>query len=81
VLQGLGPQLSNVDVILMEMSLVDYNKGAPLIDVVLGELRMMGFVLYDIVEQHRYYGGDLMQIDGLFVRPTCRFRAQPPFWH
>jgi FkbM family methyltransferase len=80
VLWGLGPQLSNVEVILMEMSLVDYNKGAPLIDVVLGELRKMGFLLYDVVEQHRYHSGDLLQIDGLFVRPTSRFRAQPPFW-
>src|SRR6185312_7024421 len=31
VLGGLGHQLSKIEVILMEMSLVDYNKGAPLI--------------------------------------------------
>lgn len=80
VLRGLGRQLSNVEVILMEMSLVEYNKGAPLIDVVLSELRGMGFVLYDIVEEHRHLGGRLLQIDGLFVRPTSRLRPQPPFW-
>jgi FkbM family methyltransferase len=80
VLRGLGCQLSNVEVILLEMSLVDYNRGAPLIDVLLGELRGMGFVLYDIVEEHRHLGGRLFQIDGLFVRPTSRFRPQPPFW-
>jgi FkbM family methyltransferase len=80
VLRGLGHQLSKVEVILMEMSLAEYNKGAPLIDVVLNELRAVGFVLYDIVEEHRYRGGSLLQIDGLFVRPTSRFRPQPPFW-
>jgi len=61
------------------MSLVEYNKGASLIDVMLGELRRMDFVLYDIVEEQRY-GGRLFQLDGLFVRPTSRFRPQPPFW-
>ncbi len=81
VIRGLGRHLSNIEVILMEMSLVDYNKGAPLIDVILSELRQVGFVLYDIVEEHRYVGGGLLQIDGIFVRPTSRFRPQPPFWN
>jgi FkbM family methyltransferase len=80
VLRGLGRQLSTVEVILMEMSLVDYNEGAPLIDVILGELKEMGFLLYDIVEEHRHLGGRLFQIDGIFVRPNSRFRPQPPFW-
>lgn len=79
VLRGLGNHLSIIEVILMEMSLVDYNKGAPLIDVVLSDLSQMGFVLYDIVEEHRRLGGRLFQIDGLFVRPSSRFRPQPPF--
>jgi hypothetical protein len=80
VLRGLGRQLSKTEVILMEMSLVDYNKGAPLIDVVLSELSGMDFVLYDIVEEHRDPGGRLLQLDGLFVRPTSRFRPHAPFW-
>jgi FkbM family methyltransferase len=80
VLRGLGYQLSMVEVILMELSLVDYNKGAPLISTVLSTLNEMGFVLYDIVEEHRHLGGRLLQVDGLFVRPTSHFRPQPPFW-
>jgi FkbM family methyltransferase len=79
VLAGLGRRLSMIEVILTEMSLVEYNKGAPLIDAVLRELNQIGFVLYDIVEEHRF-GGKLFQIDGLFVRPSSRFRPQPPFW-
>jgi hypothetical protein len=80
VLRGLGYHRSKVEVILMEISLVNYNKGAPLIDVVLSDLGRMGFVLYDILEERRDLGGRLLQIDGLFVRPTSRFRPQPPFW-
>ena len=80
VLRGLGSHLSKIEVILMEISLVDYNKGAPLIDVVLSELNGMGFVLNDIVEERRDLKRRLLQIDGLFVRPTSRFRLQPPFW-
>ena len=76
----MGDELSKVEVILMEISLVEYNKGAPLIHVVLNELSVMGFVLYDVVEEHRHLGGRLFQIDGLFVRPTSRFRPHPPFW-
>ncbi len=80
VLRGLGHHLSKVEVILMEMSLVEYNGGAPLIGAVLSELGGMGFVLYDLVEEHRYFAGQLLQIDGLFVSPSSPFRPQPPFW-
>jgi len=79
VLRGLGHHLSKIEVVLLEMSLVDYNKGAPQIDVVLRELGEMGFVLYDIVEEHRH-AGRLLQMDGIFLRPNSRFRPQPPFW-
>jgi FkbM family methyltransferase len=77
VLGGLGYQLSKVEVILMEMSLVDYNKGAPLIGVVLRELSDMGFVLYDIIEEHRDRCGRLLQIDGLFLRPYLPISSAP----
>lgn len=79
ILAGLGLHLSMVEVILMEMSLVNYNSGAPLIGRVMGEMSRMGFVLYDIVEEHRV-AGHLFQVDGLFVRPGSRLRRHPPFW-
>lgn len=79
VIKGLGDRLSMVEVILMEMSLVQYNEGAPLIDVVLNRMSQLGFVLYDIVEEHRFEGGHLFQIDGLFVHPDSRYRLKPPF--
>jgi FkbM family methyltransferase len=80
VLRGLGERLADAEFILMEMSLVEYNEGAPLIAKALSSLENMGFVLCEIVEEHRHRDGALLQIDGLFARPTSRFRAQPPFW-
>ncbi len=80
VLKGLGYHLSTVEIILIEMSLVNYNEGAPLLDVVLAELAEIGFILYDIVGEHRYTTGQLLQIDGIFIRPSSRSRPQPPFW-
>jgi hypothetical protein len=70
-----------VEVIMIELSLVEYNKGAPLIATVLSELSKIGFVLYDIVEEHRHWSGGLLQIDGLFMRSGSRFRLHPPFWN
>ena len=80
VLRGLGEALSGVDAIMTEMSLVAYNDGAPLIDAVIGELAGTGFVLFDIVEEHRYRDGSLLQIDGIFVRSDAPLRPLPPFW-
>lgn len=79
VLKGMGHYLSTIDVILIELSLVNYNDGAPLIAKVLGVLDQMGFALFDLVEEHRF-SGYLFQIDGLFLRPNCRYRPQPPFF-
>jgi FkbM family methyltransferase len=79
VLRGAGEILSDVQVALLELSLVEYNKGAPLIEQVLFALRDMDLVLYDIVGEHRFHGNKLFQIDGLFVRSGSRFRPKPPF--
>jgi len=77
ILQGFH-HVAQVEVVLMEMSLVQYNKDAPLIHTVLDTMRRMGFVLYDIIGEHRF-SGRLFQVDGVFVRPTSRYRPQPPF--
>ena len=79
VLHGMGEQLAGVEVLLLEMSLVQYNEGAPLFAEVLAWLTAQGFVLDDIVEQHRS-GEALLQVDGLFVRASSHLRAQPPVW-
>jgi hypothetical protein len=81
VIRGPECRLSTVEVILIELSLVEYNKGAPLIATVLSELNKIDFVLYDTVDEHRHWSGGLLQIDGLFVRSSPQFRPHPPFWN
>jgi FkbM family methyltransferase len=80
VLRGLGSRLAEIDVILMEISLVDYNRGAPIVAAMLAEMDKMGFVMFDIAEERRDRQQRLLQIDGVFLRPTSRFRPRPPFW-
>lgn len=79
VLKGAGEMVSDVEVAIVELPIVDYNQGAPSIDQVLSELRQLNLVLYDIVGDHRWHGNRLFQIDGLFVRPDSGFRPKPPF--
>lgn len=79
-LDGYG-DMSAVDAILMEMSLVEYNEGAPLIADVLPAMRDCGFVLFDVDEHmSRDQRGTLLQIDGLFLRADARVRPKGPFW-
>ncbi|MET0258480.1 MAG: FkbM family methyltransferase [Methylobacterium sp.] len=80
VLRGLGDRRATVEVILIEMSLVAYNAGAPLLADVVAQLAAWGFVLFDLVEEHRYRDGRLLQLDGIFVRTDSQLRPTPPFW-
>ena len=80
VLEGLGERRGEVEVILTEMSLAAYNAGAPLFAEVVARLQAWGFVLFDLVEEHRYWDGRLLQVDGIFVREDSRLRPRPPFW-
>jgi FkbM family methyltransferase len=67
--------LAEAEVVLLELSLLDYNEGAPLIAEALGCMAAWGFVLYDIIDLTRL-GPDLNQIDGLFVRPDSPLRRR-----
>ena len=80
VLRGLGERLADIEVILLELSLVAYNDGAPLFAAVAAALGSMGFVLCDVVDEQRYRDGLPLQLDGLFVRAGSALRPQPPFW-
>jgi hypothetical protein len=64
----------------MERSLVDYNKGTPLIDVMLSELSGMGFVLYDIVEEHRHLAGICSRSTGFSFGPVPAFVRTRSSW-
>lgn len=67
-LRGAPEVLRNVEVIQIELSLVPYNLGAPLLAEMVERLLALGYVLYDLCDLRR--GGDetLYQLDALFVR-------------
>ena len=80
VLKGATKALSTAKVVICELSLVEYNKGAPLISDVMTFMAERGFVLYDIVEFHKANRDTLIQIDGMFVLKDSPWR-EPSFWN
>jgi FkbM family methyltransferase len=67
VLAGAADTLARTQAILLEASLVEYNRGAPRIAEVIARLKELDFVLYDICDLRRI-GAVLAQTDLLFVR-------------
>ena len=69
VLAGGGETLRGTQALIVEVSLVDYNRNAPLIADVLAALDRAGFKCADLCELHRTTANFVLQIDLLFVRP------------
>jgi FkbM family methyltransferase len=67
VLAGASQTLERTDVILLEASLVEYNRGAPRIADVIVRMRELGFLLYDVCDLRRI-GPVLAQTDLIFIR-------------
>lgn len=80
VLKGFGDRLNDVEVVLMKTNLLDYNSGAPLMGQVLYDMEQMGFVLYDILEEHRMGTPELFQVDILFLKKGSEYRPHGPFF-
>jgi FkbM family methyltransferase len=71
ILKGATKTLRDVDGVLLEVSLIEINEGAPILHDVIAFMRSVGFVAYDILEFHRRpLDNALHQIDLLFVRPN-----------
>jgi FkbM family methyltransferase len=69
ILKGATRLLPNIAAILLEVAIIEINKGAPLIDEVLVFMKRLGFVTYDILEIHRRpLDQALNQVDIIFVR-------------
>lgn len=58
--------------ILAELSVLQYNSGAPLAFEMHAMLHELGFPLYDILALHHNTRGLLVQLDGLFLRKDHR---------
>ena len=81
VLKGGQQTLAKAQAVLIELSLMEINEGAPLLDEALSFMRAAGFVSYDILEIHRRpLDGAMNQIDVLFVREDSRLRADKRHW-
>lgn len=67
VLKGAKFILNTVEFILLEISILEYNDGAPLILDVINYMNEIDFVVFDIVDLARH-GEYLNQIDVVFIR-------------
>ena len=76
ILTGGAGTLTSAEVVQMEVSVVEYNKGAPLFAEVVHFMDGRGFQIYDIFDLSRAPADAfLVQVDVIFVRkdsPLCR---------
>jgi len=81
VLSGGAETLSRTEVILSEVSLLEYNKGSPLMHEVIAYLATRDFLPYDICGGlRRSSDAALYQTDVIFVRSDSELRAKRRFW-
>jgi hypothetical protein len=74
VLAGASRVLENTEIVVMEVSILEYNKGAPDFRRIIGTLADLGFVVLDLVDPSRDPRGQLEQADMVFIRTDSRFR-------
>ena len=76
ILGGAVRLLPSIQAIILEVSLIEINRGAPLANDVFAFMKRHGFVAYDVVEIHRRpLDGAMNQIDVMFVREDHALRA------
>ena len=65
ILRGGENTIKNTTFVMMEVSLLEYNQGAPLMDAVVNKMIDLGFCIVDVVDYHR--SNDIIfQLDLLF---------------
>jgi FkbM family methyltransferase len=80
VLRGGVRTLAGMVAIVIELSLLEYNKGAPLIGEVMRWLAEQGFALFDVFPVSRIPTGALLQVDGIFLRRGSSLWPRAPFF-
>lgn len=70
ILKGLGKYINNFEVIILEVSVHEYNTNGPLFDEVILYMKSKNFLLYDIYDLKRLGENNsfLIQFDCVFVR-------------
>jgi len=60
--------IQNAKIILIELQLVEYNQGAPMLSDMILYMKNIGFKLFDIIELHYTPNHVLLQVDALFEK-------------
>lgn len=79
VIAGAKATLPKIEVIVIELSLLEYNKGGPHIGDVVSKLNTLGFQMFDVYPLSRHRSGALIQADAIFARHGARILPTPPF--
>jgi FkbM family methyltransferase len=81
VVEGLGSRIAEMDMVIIESSLMPFRVGAPQLAELVARLASLGLVVYDILEGHmRALDGALAQIDLVFVPEASALRRDPRFF-
>ena len=70
IIEGLGKNISNFEIIILETSVKEYNKGAPLFIDVINFMDKKNYSLYDICDLKRlgFERSFLIQLDVVFIK-------------
>ena len=80
VLRGALRLLATAEAAILEVSLIQINRGCPLLHEVLSFMDERGFVCYDILEIHRrLLDGATNQVDLLFLKPSSHLLRDKRF--
>ncbi len=81
VLKGARETLRQAEVVLLETTLLPYNKGAPSFAEVIAFMNEMDYSAFDITDLlRRQTDGVLFMLDLLFVRKSSKLREHRKFW-
>lgn len=73
IMKGLNEMLYDVEFIELECSLVEYNIGGCLLEDIIDFLKN-NFRVYEILELHRHYEQDLIQVDVIFQNKKSKIQ-------
>ncbi len=81
VLKGLGQRISEIDLLIVETSMMPMRVGIPEFAAIVRYCDEAGFAVYDVLEGHnRSLDGALAQIDLAFVRKDSALRQDTAFF-
>jgi len=81
VLKGLGSRISEIDLMILETTMMPMRHGIPQFADIVRFCDEAGFAVYDVLEGHmRSLDGALAQIDLAFIRKDSPLRSQSAYF-